>query len=68
MVGRLADDLEPVGEFHTENQFWQLVVAIEASAATARPCLVKPRIEAPSFGPGLQPRPTSSSRWRSGRA
>jgi len=27
MVGRLADDLEPVGEFHTENQFWQLVVA-----------------------------------------
>ena len=30
MVGRLADDLEPVGEFHTENQFWQLVVAIEA--------------------------------------
>jgi hypothetical protein len=25
-VGALADDLRPVGEFHTENQFWQLVM------------------------------------------
>ena len=30
-VGRLGGDLEPIGEFHIENQFWQLVVAVEAS-------------------------------------
>jgi hypothetical protein len=27
MVGRLGDDLDPVVECHTENEFWQLVVS-----------------------------------------
>ncbi len=30
-VGRLCDDLDPVVECHTENEFWQLVVAIETT-------------------------------------
>ncbi len=30
-VGRLGDDLDPVVECHTENEFWQLVVAIETT-------------------------------------
>src|SRR5215470_10480235 len=36
MACRLSDDLEPIGEFHTENQFWQLVVAVEASPSFLR--------------------------------
>jgi hypothetical protein len=35
-VGRLGDDLDPVVECHTENEFWQLVVAIETTAAFLR--------------------------------
>src|SRR6266849_1871659 len=35
-VGQLGDDLEPHGEFHTENQFWQLVVAVEAAPTFLR--------------------------------
>src|SRR5206468_8389118 len=30
-VDRLGDDLDPVVECHTENEFWQLVVAIETT-------------------------------------
>src|SRR5438445_11869551 len=30
-VGRLGDDLDPVVECQTENEFWQLVVAIETT-------------------------------------
>ena len=30
-VDQLGNNLKPIGEFHTENQFWQLVVAVEAS-------------------------------------
>jgi hypothetical protein len=30
-VGRLGDDLDPVGECHTENEFWQLVVTVETA-------------------------------------
>ncbi len=33
---RLSDEFEPIGEFHTENQFWQLVVAVEASPSFLR--------------------------------
>src|ERR1700750_117298 len=32
-VGRLGDDLDPVVECHTKNEFWQLVVAIETAPA-----------------------------------
>src|SRR5436189_5847480 len=32
-VGRLGDDLDPVVECHTENEFWQLVVSVEPSPA-----------------------------------
>src|SRR2546423_5483079 len=35
-VGRLGDDLDPVVECHTENEFWQLVVAIETTPAFLR--------------------------------
>ena len=28
---RIADDLDPVGEFHIQDQFWQLVVAVDAA-------------------------------------
>ncbi|MGY3294339.1 hypothetical protein ACVWWP_007406 [Bradyrhizobium sp. LM3.6] len=35
-VGRLGDDLDPVVECHTENEFWQLVVAIETTPAFMR--------------------------------
>ena len=27
--GRIADDLDPGGELHTHDQFWQLVVAVD---------------------------------------
>ena len=27
--GRIADDLDPVSELHTLDQFWQLVVAVD---------------------------------------
>ena len=27
--GRMADDLDPVSELHTLDQFWQLVVAVD---------------------------------------
>ena len=27
--GRIADDLDPVSERHTLDQFWQLVVAVD---------------------------------------
>ena len=29
--GRIADDLDPVGELHTHDQFWQLVVSVDAA-------------------------------------
>ena len=32
-VSRFSDDLDPVVECHTENEFWQLVVAIETTPA-----------------------------------
>src|SRR5206468_4905118 len=32
-VGRLGDDLDPIVECHTKNEFWQLVVAIETAPA-----------------------------------
>ena len=35
-VGRLGDDLDPVGEFHTLNDLWQLVVAVEPAPAFLR--------------------------------
>jgi len=35
-VGRLGDDLDPVVECHTENEFWQLVGAVETSPAFLR--------------------------------
>src|ERR1700682_5756916 len=35
-VGRLGDDLDPVVECHTKNEFWQLVVAIETTSAFLR--------------------------------
>ena len=31
MVGRLDDDLDPVVEFHTANEFWQMIVSVEPS-------------------------------------
>jgi hypothetical protein len=31
--GRLCDDLDSVGECHTESELWQLVVAIETAPA-----------------------------------
>ncbi|MGY2933191.1 hypothetical protein ACVWZ6_002793 [Bradyrhizobium sp. GM6.1] len=33
-VGRLGDDLDPIIECHTDNEFWQLVVAIETTPAS----------------------------------
>src|SRR5437899_12508603 len=35
-VGGFGDSLQPIGKFHTENQSWQLVVAIEASPTCLR--------------------------------
>src|SRR5205809_771755 len=35
-VGRLGDDLDPVVECHTENEFWQLVGAVETAPAFLR--------------------------------
>src|SRR4051794_10144867 len=35
-VGRLGDDLDPIIECHTDNEFWQLVVAIETTPASLR--------------------------------
>src|SRR3979409_2282192 len=32
-VGRLGDDLDPVVECHTENEFWQLVMTVETAPA-----------------------------------
>ena len=29
--GRIADDLDPVSELHTLDQFWQLVMAVDAA-------------------------------------
>ena len=34
--GRLGDDLDSVGEFHTCDQLWQLVVTVEAAPALLR--------------------------------
>ena len=36
MVSRFGADLDPVVECHTENEFWQLVVAIETAPAFLR--------------------------------
>ena len=36
MVSGFSDDLDPVVECHTENEFWQLVVAIETTPAFLR--------------------------------
>lgn len=35
-VGRHGDDLDSVVECHTENEFWQLVVAVETTPAFLR--------------------------------
>jgi hypothetical protein len=35
-VGRLGEDLDPVVECHTKNEFWQLVMAIETTPAFLR--------------------------------
>jgi hypothetical protein len=35
-IDRLGIDLEPVSEFHTENELWQLVVTVEASPTSLR--------------------------------
>jgi Arm DNA-binding domain len=35
-VGRLGDDLDPVFECHTENEFWQLVMTVETAPAFLR--------------------------------
>jgi hypothetical protein len=35
-VSRSGDDLDPVVECHTENEFWQLVAAIETTPAFLR--------------------------------
>ena len=35
-IGRLGDDLEPVGELHTQDKFWQLGVTIETTPAFLR--------------------------------
>src|SRR6266700_2206198 len=35
-VGRLGDDLNPIVECHTKNEFWQLVGAVEAAPASLR--------------------------------
>jgi hypothetical protein len=32
-VSRLCDDLDPVVECHTENEFWQLVMTVETAPA-----------------------------------
>ena len=36
MVARLGDDLDPIAECHTENEFWQLVVTIEPAPTFLR--------------------------------
>ncbi|MGY4601578.1 hypothetical protein ACVWXL_009324 [Bradyrhizobium sp. GM22.5] len=41
-VGRLADDLDPIIECHTDNEFWQLVVAIETAPFVARVIIANP--------------------------
>jgi hypothetical protein len=35
-VSGFSDDLDPVVECHTENEFWQLVVAIDTTSAFLR--------------------------------
>jgi len=35
-VSRVGDDLDPVLECHTENEFWQLVVTIETTPALTK--------------------------------
>jgi hypothetical protein len=35
-VSRLGDDLDPVVECHTENEFWQRVMAIDTASALLR--------------------------------
>jgi hypothetical protein len=34
--GGIADDLDPVSELHTMDQFWQLVMAVDPSPAFLR--------------------------------
>jgi hypothetical protein len=34
--GRIADDLDPVSELHTLDQFWQLVVAVDPTPTFLR--------------------------------
>ena len=34
--GGIADDLDPVSELHTLDQFWQLVMAVDPSPAFLR--------------------------------
>ena len=34
--GRIADDLDPVSELHTLDQFWQLVMAVDAAPTFLR--------------------------------
>ncbi len=34
--GRIAEDLDPVGEPHTPDQFWQLVMAVDAASIFLR--------------------------------
>jgi hypothetical protein len=34
--GRIADDLDPVSEPHTLDQFWQLVMAVDATTIFLR--------------------------------
>jgi hypothetical protein len=41
--GRIADDLDPVGELHTQDQFWQLIVAVDP-APTFLGALDKPTV------------------------
>src|ERR1700730_14859817 len=33
----MADDLDPVGELHTQDQFWQLVVSVDAAPSFLAP-------------------------------
>jgi hypothetical protein len=56
--GRIADDLDPVSELHTLDQFWQLVVAVDPVAVCFRrvsPVAVRP-------GEGLLNEPTPAVR------
>ena len=34
--GGIADDLDPVSELHTVDQFWQLVMAVDAAPIFVR--------------------------------